>query len=382
MTKFKRTIAGLIAVVMLLACTGMVASANGYVTIYTEDGRTAQVLEHEVAAYEAVGWHRNYNEVTTTLYSPDGQTLVVYNAQVASYVAVGWYTMPVTRLYTIYGDTLVVYTYEVPNYLAIGWSDNINAVQTTLYDQNGNAITVYNAQVPAYEAAGWSKTKPYVPVTNYYNSDIPDFGSVTGAALIEADPGDDNSVIYSYAYNYAHMEAYRAHLVANGWVYQGDDTFEDGTPYYAYKKGNAYVSFSIEWKYSQIWVYVLNDYRYVESTTTTTTTTTNTTTSNYDYYSRSNAIPTYTSVTGVTSYDSFSNADGAVYAYLVGEDDNGPVDYIKALSECGWEHYKTEEDGEYKTIYYYKKGSEVMSVTLMVDFSIPSIIVRVTYLYQ
>lgn len=159
MKNFKKLVSIAMCLVMVFVAMGSVASAQDYVTLYSESGATIQVNQWEVEAYEAVGWYKTLAEVTTTLYAPDGRTCVVYNAQVAEYVAVGWYIAPVITVYSIYGNSMVIYLSELEAYTAVGWSANLSDVKTTLYASDGRSITVFKSEVESYKNVGWYETQ-------------------------------------------------------------------------------------------------------------------------------------------------------------------------------------------------------------------------------
>lgn len=58
------------------------------VTMYAPDGRTLEVLESEVEAYQNVGW---YLYPVVTMYAPDGRTIDIGTHEVNDYINVGWY---------------------------------------------------------------------------------------------------------------------------------------------------------------------------------------------------------------------------------------------------------------------------------------------------
>ena len=63
------------------------------VTMYAPDGRTIDVAQSEVEAYENVGW---YTEPVVLMYAADGRTRYTLKSEVDAYKKVGWYTEPYT----------------------------------------------------------------------------------------------------------------------------------------------------------------------------------------------------------------------------------------------------------------------------------------------
>lgn len=61
------------------------------ITLYSNDGKTIDVSEEEVAAYLNVGWFKTLEETMQTLYAADGRTVTVFKAEVPACKNVGWY---------------------------------------------------------------------------------------------------------------------------------------------------------------------------------------------------------------------------------------------------------------------------------------------------
>ena len=81
-----------ITAIATLAITLFTSTASA-VKMYSPDGRTASVMESDVAAWKAKGWStKNYK----TMYAPDGRTMVIATSDVEAWKAVGWYDAPVT----------------------------------------------------------------------------------------------------------------------------------------------------------------------------------------------------------------------------------------------------------------------------------------------
>lgn len=134
--------------------------ADGVVTIYAPDGRTAQVYESQVSDYIKLGWFRTFEEITTTVYAPDGRSILVYNSDLSAYLSLGWYDsfeQITSTLYAPDGRTVTVYKTDVPSYLALGWYSSYEEVTEKLYAPDGRTIVVYKSEVTAYENVGWRR---------------------------------------------------------------------------------------------------------------------------------------------------------------------------------------------------------------------------------
>lgn len=71
------------------------------VTMYAPDGRTIDIAQSEVEAYENVGW---YKEPVVLMYAADGRTRYTLQSEVEAYKNVGWYTEPYTPPQTNYSS--------------------------------------------------------------------------------------------------------------------------------------------------------------------------------------------------------------------------------------------------------------------------------------
>lgn len=115
MKKSSRTTAGLLITLSLLLSQTVYAQA---VTMYAADGRTLQIEQSEIEAYEAVGWYR---EPPYLMYAADGRTLYVLTSEIEAYEAVGWYREPLRSMYAKDGRVLAVPENEVEAYQNVGW---------------------------------------------------------------------------------------------------------------------------------------------------------------------------------------------------------------------------------------------------------------------
>lgn len=88
------------------------------VTMYAPDGRTIDIAQSEVEAYENVGW---YKEPVVLMYAADGRTRYTLQSEVEAYQGVGWYTEPVVLMYAADGRTRYTLKSEVDAYKKVGW---------------------------------------------------------------------------------------------------------------------------------------------------------------------------------------------------------------------------------------------------------------------
>ena len=109
-----------IAVVTMV--TTMFTSTASAVKMYSPDGRTASVMESDVAAWKAKGWStKNYK----TMYAPYGRTAKVLLPDVKAWKKVGWYEVPVTVVSTQDGRTEIIAQSSVDAWRKVGWYENL-----------------------------------------------------------------------------------------------------------------------------------------------------------------------------------------------------------------------------------------------------------------
>lgn len=84
----KKIVIFLITTALMLLMFSVTASA---VTMYTPDGRTANVMNADVEDWKAVGW---YDYPVTVLYAPDGRTALFSSYVVYDQKQVGWSKVP------------------------------------------------------------------------------------------------------------------------------------------------------------------------------------------------------------------------------------------------------------------------------------------------
>ncbi len=267
MRKFRKSVATILAFLMIFGClsfTSQAAAGNKLVTLYAADGSTISSLEDNVEAYLASGWstepfvkmyamdgteysirkedvetyknlglYESLDGEKTTLYAPDGRESIVFSSEVEKHVAQGWYTVPVTYMYAQDGTEYVIAKSEVEAYKAVGLFENWWDVFTYLYSPVGELQVVLNRDLQVYLAGHWSYTMP----KTYFETDVPNFAYVTDTPLKEI-YNADNGIVLVYAYCAENYNKYKDFLESNGWWLH---EHTQGTLYY--KKGNARVQF-------------------------------------------------------------------------------------------------------------------------------------------
>ena len=109
----------IISIISSITIMSMFIPTVSAVKMYSPDGRTASVMDVDVAAWKAKGWStKNYK----TMYAADGRSEKVLLPDVAAWEKVGWYEVPVTVMYSsINGSTMIVANSEIEAYRKVGW---------------------------------------------------------------------------------------------------------------------------------------------------------------------------------------------------------------------------------------------------------------------
>ena len=148
---FKQLVALVLVLFTMTSCIS-VFGAEGYRTLYTEDGMSKDFPVSQVSAQLTVGW---YTEPVQRLYA-EGKSKVFPKSQVAAQVNVGWYTYPVQRLYAP-GKSKVFPKSQVAAQLKVGWYAE---PLTLMYALDGRSKYVVKSQVAANKNVGWYVGKP------------------------------------------------------------------------------------------------------------------------------------------------------------------------------------------------------------------------------
>ncbi|MCH5187132.1 MAG: hypothetical protein J1F63_01915 [Oscillospiraceae bacterium] len=153
----------IISTMAMMALTLSAAVSSSAVTMYSPDGRTAEMEESQSRSRSIIGW---YTEPPILMYAADGDILYVIPSEVEAYKSVGWYTEPPVLMYAADGRTLYVIPSEVEAYEAVGWHTDI---PVKMYAADGRTLDVSPSEVDAYKAVGWYTEPITDPEKIYYN---------------------------------------------------------------------------------------------------------------------------------------------------------------------------------------------------------------------
>ncbi|MDD6485081.1 MAG: hypothetical protein PUF72_11030 [Clostridiales bacterium] len=148
MKKFTKKSAAAIVSVLLAAQTAVSAQM-----MYAPDGRSEDVPDTDVYAWENVGW---YQRPVTRVYAPDGSSSVIYSSDVDDAVKNGWYQQPVVYVYAPDGSSSLVYKSDVAALKSKGW---YSEPVTTIYAPDGRSSVVYKKDVQSWVNVGWFTSK-------------------------------------------------------------------------------------------------------------------------------------------------------------------------------------------------------------------------------
>ena len=147
------------------------------VTMYAPDGRTIDIAQSEVEAYENVGW---YKEPVVLMYAADGRTRYTLQSEVEAYQGVGWYTEPVVLMYAADGRTRYTLQSEVEAYQGVGW---YTEPVVLMYAADGRTRYTLQSEVEAYQGVGWY-TEPYTPPKTNSSSSGGSSGSSSSSGVV------------------------------------------------------------------------------------------------------------------------------------------------------------------------------------------------------
>ncbi len=98
---------------------------DGYVTLYSSDGRLCRVLPNEVEKYKSVGWYDKIEDAATLKYTDSGECIVVFKDDADSFFNADdkWKELydASTLMYDVNGDTTRVFLADVDKYLQRGY---------------------------------------------------------------------------------------------------------------------------------------------------------------------------------------------------------------------------------------------------------------------
>ncbi len=132
---------------MLIFMSVICVSAESYITLYAEDGRSKAFPASQVEAQLTVGWYRT---PVQRLYA-EGKSKVFKKAEVEAQLTVGWYTEPVQRLYAP-GKSKLFKKSQVAAQLTVGWHLEEFVM---MYAADGRTKYVKKSEVAANKSVGW-----------------------------------------------------------------------------------------------------------------------------------------------------------------------------------------------------------------------------------
>lgn len=91
---------------------------ENYITLYSLNNNTIQVLTEEVDTYLELAW---YIKPVDLIYNIKQEYIVVYKDELDFYLNNGWYLDPVTYIYNTMGTKFIIYQYELQTYLNQGY---------------------------------------------------------------------------------------------------------------------------------------------------------------------------------------------------------------------------------------------------------------------
>lgn len=102
-----------ISIMIFMIILSLTTNTFAY-TMYSLDGREANIDYNDANARRAVGWQ---DDPVTTMYAPDGRTEVIYKADVAAWENVGWYDgNKIINIYSPDGRTIAIYGYQIQSH--------------------------------------------------------------------------------------------------------------------------------------------------------------------------------------------------------------------------------------------------------------------------
>lgn len=124
---------------------------QGYVTLYTEDGRSKKFRYEDAQSQLEVGW---YAQPVKRLYAayPKEKSAVFKKSDVAAQLTVGWYEYPVQMLYAP-GKCKVFKKSEVPAQLTVGW---YKEPLVKMYASDGREKYTEYSKIYENRLVGWS----------------------------------------------------------------------------------------------------------------------------------------------------------------------------------------------------------------------------------
>ena len=206
--------------------TTMFASTASAVKMYSPDGRSVSVMESDVAAWKAKGWHtENYKK----LYAPDGRTSKVLLADVEGWKKVGWYEYPVTTVYSLSGKSQVIAKDAVKDWKKVGWY--LATDTRTMYTLDGRTEAVAIKDIAAWKKVGWYE----YPVTTVYTPE----GKTKIIAKSDVESWKKVGWLDEIGYDYNNVKNTCNNYVSNG-SYESALSYIDSWQSYFYGTSQSY----------------------------------------------------------------------------------------------------------------------------------------------
>ncbi len=153
-----RIIALIMFLIFLLSSVSVYANT---VTMYSPDGRKADVWENEIQKYASMGWER---EPVCVVYSPaNNDTSVIYKSELATYLGVGWLENTVMTMYSPDGALASIWKAQEQIYKNAGWYD-VPVVR--MYAPGGKVCVIAASEIDLYRNVGWYPVYDFVPGKN------------------------------------------------------------------------------------------------------------------------------------------------------------------------------------------------------------------------
>ena len=107
-------------------------------TMYAPDGRTAEVAESDVQAWQNVGW---YTYPVMNVYAPDGRIVPIATGDLQDWQSVGWYSYPVMNVYAPDGRVVPIAKSDWDSWSKVGWYATAAEAQSknTSYSSGGTS---------------------------------------------------------------------------------------------------------------------------------------------------------------------------------------------------------------------------------------------------
>ena len=121
-------------------------------TMYAPDGRTAEVAESDVQAWQNVGW---YTYPVMNVYAPDGRIVPIATGDLQDWQSVGWYAYPVMNVYAPDGRIVPIATSDLQDWQSVGW---YAYPVMNVYAPDGRVVPIAKSDWDSWSKVGWYAT--------------------------------------------------------------------------------------------------------------------------------------------------------------------------------------------------------------------------------